>query len=144
MSNRNSEQRTVVVITNDDDDGVSCVTSSSRRTLETETETLSNIELELLQVPALFVQLINNGDIVQFRRLLSKYFTEDCWFQSPTMDTPVFGIEHVMTTVKGLIQNLPDFILSATNIQFIQREVVNGTVVSPRCILFERNFVGNF
>ena len=142
MSNRIGERMTVVVDNNDDDDGVSCVTSSSGMTIETETETFSNIELELLRVPVLLYQLINNGDLVQIRQLLTKYFTEDCWYQSPTMDAPAYGIEHIINTIKGVIQNLPDFSASATNIRFREREVDSGTVVSPRCILFERNFVG--
>ena len=142
MSNRSVDQITTTV--NDDGDGVSCVTSSSRMTLETETETetLSNTELELLQLPVLLYQLFNNGDTVQIRQLLTKYFTQDCLYQSPTMDAPTHGIEHIMATVEGVIQNVPDFMLSATNIRWIERVVVSETVVSPRCILFDTNFVG--
>ena len=141
MSIRNSEQITMADNHKDDDDGVSsCVSSSSRMTPET--EKLSNFELELLQLPVLLYQSFNNGDIVQIRQLLTQYFTEDCWYQSPTMDAPAHGIEHIIATVEGLVQNAPDFVLSATNIRWINREVVSGTVISPRRILFERNFVG--
>ena len=147
MSNRIGERITVAV-SNDDDDGVSCVTSSSRMTLgtdtETETVTHSSTDVELLRVPVLLYQLINNGDMEQLRQLFTRYFVEDCWFHSPTMDAPAHGIEHIIATVEGFIQNLPDFTISATNIRLINREVISGTVVTPRCIMFERNFMGKF
>lgn len=140
MPNRHCEKKKEEE--NNDDDNVSCVTSSSSKmTLETET-TLSSTERELLQLPVLLNTAANNGDTVQFRQLITKYFKEDCMFQSPTMETPVFGIHHIITTLTGIIQNIPDFVISASNIRLMNREVISGTVVTPRCILIERNFVG--
>ena len=145
MSNHKCESCQVSMMVDDnkdDDDGVSCVTSLSRMTLGT--ETIHNTEDDLLQLPVLYYKVVNNGDMVQLRQLLTKYFTEDCWYQSATMDAPTHGIEHIIATVEGVMQNLPDFMLSPSNIR-LEREVVSGTViVSPRCILFERNFMGTF
>ena len=138
MSNQNDEQ--MQEEENNNDDNVSCVTSISRMTYET--ESLSNIERELLHLPVLFYSSMNNGNVVQLRQLIMKYFTEDCMLQSPTMETPVFGVHHVITLVTGVIQNLPDFVISATNIQLMNREVISGSIDSPRCIVFERNFEG--
>ena len=140
MSNQNGEQ--IRVEENNGDDNVSCVTSISRTTHET--DTLSSSERELLQLPDKIYAAINNGDMDQFRQLLTKYFTENCMFQAPTMETPEYGIHHILSTVEGVIQNLPDFIISASNIRWINREVISGNIVSPRIIVFERNFVGKF
>ena len=75
----------------------------------------------------------------QFRQLVTQSFTEDCMLQTATMDAPVYGIQYILSTMTGTIQNIPDFVVSASNIRFI-----SGTASSPRCILFDRNFVGTF
>ena len=127
----------------DDDDNVSCVTSSSKLTHDT--ETLSKNERELLHLPILFAQLVNNGDFSQVHQFILKYFTEDCLFQSPTMDAPAYGIQHVISTAKGIMQNMPDFMISATNIRLMNDEEIDGSTVPPRrCIVFDRNLLGKF
>ena len=105
-------------------------------TLETQ-DTLSSGERELLQLPEIFYRVFSNGDMEQFHQIFSKYFTEDCLLHTATMDAPVFGIHPIICIVKDAIKNIPDFVVSATNIHFVP-----GTVSSPRCIVFDRNFVG--
>ena len=121
----------------DHDDNVSCVTSGTKITLETAVETLTSGELELFELPVVLYTAISNGDIEQLHRLVTKYFTEDCLLHTATMDAPVFGIHPIICIVKDAIKNIPDFVVSATNIHFVP-----GTVSSPRCIVFDRNFVG--
>ena len=128
---------------NDGDDNVSCVTTSS--SWLTDTETLSKNERELLHLPILLGQLVNNGDFSQVHQFILKYFTEDCLFQSPTMDAPAYGIQHVISTAKGIMQNMPDFMVSATNIRLMKDEEVAGSTVPPRrCIVFDRHLIGMY
>ena len=141
MSNRNEP---IKMGSNDDDDNVSCVTMSSSK-LTHDTETLSTIERELLHIPILFTQVVNSGDFSQVHQFILKYFTEDCLWQTPTMDAPAYGIQHVISTAKGIMQNIPDFMVSATNIRLMNDEEIAGSTVPPRrCIVFDRNLFGKY
>ena len=141
MSNRNEP---IKMGSNDDDDNVSCVTMSSSK-LTHDTETLSTIERELLHIPILFTQVVNSGDFSQVHQFILKYFTEDCLWQTPTMDAPAYGIQHVISTAKGIMQNIPDFMVSATNIRLMNSEEIAGsTGASRRCIVFDRNLFGKY
>ena len=141
MSNRNEP---MLVPEMDIDDNVSCVTSVSKMTLETH-ETLSSRERELLQLPQLFVQLFNNGDILPLRQFFLTYFTEDCLWQTATMDAPVFGVQHIIATATGVMQNVPDYMASATNIRLMNDEEIAGSTVPPRrCIVFDRYLIGKY
>ena len=142
MSNQNDEPMMIVGKYDGDDDNFSCVTSTSKMTYET--ENLSDIERELLDLPNVFVRLVNNGEIDELNEFIMKNFTEDCMFQSPTMDTPVRGIQHILSTAKGVMQNIPDFMISADDIRLINRETKDGKVVSPGCIVFDRHFLGKY
>ena len=141
MTNRNEP---MLVPEMDIDDNVSCVTAASKMTLETQ-ETLTTRERELLHLPQLFVQLINNYDMTHLRQFFLTYFTEDCLWQTATMDAPVFGVEHIIATATGVMQNIPDFMVSATNIRLMNSEEIAGSTVPPRrCIVFDRNLIGKY
>ena len=100
---------------------------------------------KLLQLPYRLVDIVNSGSEIALRQFVVTNFTEDCLMKTPTMETAVYGRQHIAASVESVFMSTPDLVLSVDNVRLEQvNNVSSDRGLGHQCLVFDLTFQGTF